>query len=152
MDLRKVVEGGPWSFEQATLVFQQLGETEDPYAVDLREMEIWVQAYDIPRGFLSENILTSIGASLGRYIKSDPTNFDGAWKSFVRVRVAINVEKPLKRRMKIKREGDAWSWVNFKYERLSSFCFVCGKLGHAESDCSVVYDNPDKEIARAYGP
>ena len=30
--------------------------------------------------------------------------------------VALNVERPLKRRMKIKREGDSCSWNNFKYE------------------------------------
>lgn len=151
MDLRKVIEGGPWSFEQASLVLRQLGHLEDPHMVALQEMEIWVQVYDIPRGFLSENILKNVGASIGKYVKSDPANFDGAWKSFVRVRVAINVAKPLKRRMKIKQEGDTCSWINFKYERLSSFCFVCGKLGHAERECSVVYDNPDKTIVRAYG-
>lgn len=151
MDLRKVVEGGPWSFEQANLVFHQLEESEDPRMVASQEMEIWVQVYDVPRGCLSENILKSVGASIGKYVKSDPANFYGAWKSYVRVRVAINVEKPLKRRMKIKREGDAWSWINFKYERLSSFCFVCGKLGHAERECSVVYAHPEKTIVRAYG-
>lgn len=63
----------------------------------------------------------------------------------------MKVEKPLKRRMKIKREGAEGSWINFKYERLSTFCFVCGKLGHSERDCSVVYANPDKMVARAYG-
>lgn len=151
MDLKKVVEGGPWSFEQANLVFHQLEKSEDPYRVALQDMEIWVQVYDIPRGFLSKNILKRVGASIGKYVKSDPANFDGTWKSYVRVRVAMNVDKPLKRRMKIKREGDAWSWINFKYERLNTFCFVCGKLGHAERDCSVVYANPEKTVARAYG-
>lgn len=63
----------------------------------------------------------------------------------------MNVLQPLTRRMKIKREGGNWSWLNFKYERLSSFCFVCGILGHSERDCNVVYENPGVEIERAYG-
>lgn len=119
--------------------------------VKLQETKMWVQVYDIPRGLLSVHILKSVGESIGRYVKSDPANFNGVWKSFVRVRVIINVEKPLKRRMKIKREGTESSWINFKYKRLSTFCFVCGKLGHSERECPVVYAHPDKVVSRAYG-
>ena len=53
--------------------------------------------------------------------------------------------------MKIKREGDNWSWINFKYEHLGTFCFVCGILGHSERDCNIVYRNTDKVIEKAYG-
>lgn len=112
---------------------------------------MWVQVYDIPRGFLSESILRSVGAALGEFVKADTNTFDGVWKPCVRIRVILNVEKPLKRRMKIRREGDNWSWLNFKYERLGIFCFVCGILGHSERDCNVVYQNPDKVIGKAYG-
>lgn len=151
MDLQKVIDGGPWSFEQAMLVYNQVGEGEDPVTVKLQEVEMWVQIYDIPRGFLSETILKSIGSSIGRYIKSDPGTFEGGWKSYVRIRVLMNVEKPLKRRMKIKREGDNWSWLNFKYERLGTFCFVCGIIGHSDRDCNIVYANPEKVVEKAYG-
>ncbi|KAL8128213.1 hypothetical protein AgCh_014971 [Apium graveolens] len=152
LDLQKVIDGGPWTFEQAMLVFKQLKEFENPQSVVLKEVEIWVQIYDIPRGLLSENVFKSIGAAVGGFIKSDPANIDGPWKQYARIRVTLDVEKPIKRRMKLKRDGNAWSWINFKYERLGTFCFVCGRIGHSERDCNVVYANPDKVVDRAYGP
>lgn len=95
--------------------------------------------------------MKSIGDSIGRYVKSDPANFNGLWKEYVRIRIAMNIEKPLKRRMKLKKDANKWNWINFKYERVSSFCFVCGIIGHSESECNVVYANPEKTVERAYG-
>lgn len=87
-----------------------------------------MQVYDIPRGFLLENILKSVGASMGKFVRVDSNTFDGVWKPFIRIQVLINIDRPLKRRMKIKKEGDDWSWINFKYERLGTFCFVLASL------------------------
>lgn len=151
MDLRKVLEGGPWSFEQNMLVYKQVNETEDLQTMELNEVEIWVQVHDVLKGFIYESIMKSMGMYIGKYVKSDSANFDGTWKPYVRIRVVLDIQKPLRRRMKIKREGGAWSWLNFKYERLGTFCFVCGILGHTERECNVVYENPEKEIERAYG-
>lgn len=53
--------------------------------------------------------------------------------------------------MKINKEGGNWSMINLKYERLGTFCFVCGILGHTEKDCIIVYANQDKKVERTYG-
>lgn len=151
LDMQKVLDGGPWTFEQNLLAYHKLGDNEDPHLVNLHKSDIWVQIYDLPKGLVSESILVSIGNFVGKFVKSDPVNMNGGWRMYVRIRVTLDLDKPLKRRMKIKREGGEWSWINFKYERLSTFCFVCGLLGHSERDCSVVYADPDKEIVRAYG-
>lgn len=132
LDVKKVLEGGPWSFEHNLLVFQQYSEGDDPLSVTLEESDIWIQVYDLPKGFTSENVLKSVGNYIGKFVKSDSNNFNSSWKPFLRIRVTIQVSKPLKRCMKIKMEGGNWSWINFKYERLSTYCFVCGILGHSD--------------------
>lgn len=81
----------------------------------------------------------------------DESSTKGTWRQYVRIRVSLDINKPLKRRMKIKRENGTFTWINFKYERLSTFCFVCGHLGHSDRDCEIVYANPLKMIERAYG-
>lgn len=54
LDIQKVIEGGPWSFKQNLPVFHKLDENEDPHPVQLNEIDIWVQLYDLPMGMQSE--------------------------------------------------------------------------------------------------
>lgn len=151
LDLQKVIEGGPWTFEQNLLLHHKLEANEDAHSVQLNKMEIWVQIYDLPVGMMSDKLLENVGNYVGTFVKADSQNIHGGWKVFYRIRVIMDVDKPIKRRMKLKREGGVWSWINFKYERLSTFCFVCGLLGHSDRDCGIVYANPDKTIERSYG-
>ncbi|MBA0731756.1 hypothetical protein Golax_025877 [Gossypium laxum] len=57
-------------------------------------------------------------------------------KNFMRIRVQIDIRRPLKRRKKISFGGN-YSYVTFKYERLSLFYF-CGKLGHNDLFCKEI--------------
>lgn len=77
MDLQKVLDGGPWSFKHSMLLYNKLQQNGDPKEMQLNDVKIWVQVYDVPNGFISENILQSIGNYIGQYIKSDPANIDG---------------------------------------------------------------------------
>lgn len=52
----------------------------------------------------------------------------------MRIRVQVDVRRPLKRKKQIMVRGKC-SYVRFKYEILSLFCFYCGKLGHSDFFC-----------------
>lgn len=44
----------------------------------------------------------------------------------------------------------AWLWINFKYERLPSFCFYCGIIGHSDKFCESLSNNPQASEERKY--
>lgn len=70
----------------------------------------------------------------------------------MRIRVTIDLSKPLKRRMKVKKSGSVWVWITFKYENVPTFCFICGLLGHSEKFCNKLFDTPEEDIVKPYGP
>ena len=49
---------------------------------------------------------------------------------YIRARVLIDIRRPLKRGFKLMGEGESFTWIQFKYERLANFCYCCGRLGH----------------------
>lgn len=151
LDLERIVEKGPWSFEQNLLVTTRMEQGMNPSAVDLHYADFWVQVYDIPCGFMSELVGKEIGKFLGTFIAADSNNFSGLWRSYMRIRVRIDVSKPLKRRMRMKKPGGDWVWVNFKYERLPTFCFYCGLIGHSDQFCSALFKSGKTNVEKPYG-
>ncbi|KAH9697145.1 CCHC-type domain-containing protein [Citrus sinensis] len=151
VDVKRVLESGPWTFDQHILILKRLKENEQPQNVLLCFTSFWIQVYNLPIGFMSEKILKDIGNYIGTFLESDAHKLMGVWRNYMRIRVSIDVRKPLKRRMKMKKAGGDWIWVDFKYERLNIFCFICGLLGHTEKQCPKLYDCPPGEIVKCYG-
>ncbi|WOH01895.1 hypothetical protein DCAR_0521281 [Daucus carota subsp. sativus] len=149
-DMQRVLDDGPWTFNQQVLVIKKFNAEEQLKDIILSELFMWVQVYDVPIGFKSEFVLKSIGNFVGRYMESDPKNFQGLFRDYLRVRVAIDISRPLKSQMRIKKPGGEWLWIHFKYERLPSFCFYCGKIGHSEKFCEELFDNPQAQGVRKY--
>lgn len=149
--MRRVMEGSPWSFNRKAIVMARLQPGHSPRNVDLNHLELWVQIHDLQVGFKTEKILQGIGNFVGSFVRSCPSNFDDVWREYMRIRVSLNLAKPLKRRMKIKMTGNDWFWVNFKYENVPSFCFICGIIGHSDKYCGQLFEKPEQEIVKPYG-
>lgn len=150
LDMKMVLNDGPWTFNQQVLLLKKLDINEQLKDVKLTEIFIWLQIYDLPVGFNSECILKSIGNYVGKFVEADEKNFEGSWRNYLRVKVALDVQKPLKSQMKIKKAGGEWLWIRFKYERLPSFCFYCGLIGHSDKFCEALFDNPQAGEERRY--
>ena len=55
----------------------------------------------------------------------------------MRVRVALQLDKPLRRGWYVTNLEKERMWVTFKYERLPTVCYGCGKIGYDERHCAM---------------
>ncbi|KAK1379781.1 hypothetical protein POM88_026525 [Heracleum sosnowskyi] len=108
IDVKRVVDGSPWSFNRKVLVIARMKEGDVPRGVRLNSLDLWVQIHDLRAGFMTERIVKEVGNYIGCFVESCPRNFTGVWKEYLRVRVTVDLSKPLKRRMKIRKTWDGW--------------------------------------------
>ena len=87
-----------------------------------------------------ESQLAWVPNNMGRFIEVDKRASQSDQVKFMHIRVDLLVDKLLRRGGNVVgMEGEKF-WVHFKYERLSTFCFLCGKMGHDDKHCQAFLD------------
>lgn len=123
-----------------------LKEGEDPLTVPLFSVDFWILIHDLPLGFMSETAARQLGDFVGNFIEYDGATIQLGYKRIVRVKVKVDVRKPLKRWKSLTLPSSEVVFVLFEYEKLTPFCFICGKLGHGKSFCPIRARNPQQEF------
>lgn len=100
-----MIEGSPWTYDRMQIVFERLREGFNPRTVIINRLDFWVQLHDLQPGFMSEKVCKDVGNYIGEFLEADKNNFMGVWWDYFRIRVRLQIERPLKRRMKIKKSG-----------------------------------------------
>lgn len=117
-DMNWVLRGGPWSFDGAMLVIAEVPKKEEPQNVHIWHLNMWMQLFYLPTGFMSETVGKQLGDFFGEFLEYDHKNNTSIWRECMRIRVRLDVRKPLKRRKKIIKKNGAEVIVTCKYERL----------------------------------
>lgn len=117
----------------------------------INNLELWVQLHGMGTRFMSQRVVTDVKNYIGKFVESDENNFVGVLREFLRVSVYILLDKPLKRRMKLKKSDSNWCWVYFKYEGVPTFCFICGLIGHSDKFCEKLFDMVEEKIEKPFG-
>jgi 14-3-3 protein epsilon len=137
LDMEAVINGGPWTFDNNMLIMDRVRLGMQIESIPLFHVDFWVQIHNLPAGFMKETVGVKLGNYIGTFMEYDKNNNSSFWRQYMRVRVKVDVRQPLKKDSKVRDKEGEWCTVNFKYEKLGVFCFVCGIMGHAENKCEV---------------
>lgn len=69
----------------------------------------------------------------------------------MRIKVRLDVKKPLKQRKKITMRNGEEVFISCKYEWLGDFCFTCGIMSRTERYCSKFLNKGTEEVQNEWG-
>lgn len=92
--------------------------------------------FNLPPSGMSPEMGEMVGDIISKFVDVIKNSDSKCVGQFPRVRVAIDVSKPLRPGVRLRLgEGGPVVWGDLFYEKLPNFCFRCGKIGHVLKDC-----------------
>ncbi|CAN6286224.1 unnamed protein product [Urochloa humidicola] len=135
-DMDRVRAGTPWIAGKHAVILKEYDEKLKPSEIRFDRMEIWVRILNLPLGWMNQQRGIRAMQLLGDVKKMDVDNDGKASGAFLRARVSIALDKPIKRGvlLRMSKVGDL-EWFDAQYEKLPFLCFSCGLLGHGGMGC-----------------
>jgi hypothetical protein len=132
------------------LILERVGLGVQIENIPLYHVDFWVQVHNLPTGLMAERVGKTLANYIGSFVEYDKNNIGSFWREYMRLKVRVDIRQPLKKETRVKNQGGAWCTVNFKYEKLGVFCFVCGIIGHSENRCAIRFSMAEDDGSRAW--
>ncbi|KAA3489018.1 reverse transcriptase [Gossypium australe] len=126
------MEGRPWLFCKYLILFDRLRNSLEQYQIRLTTSPYWIKIGPCSLKYDKKDMMHAIGSTFGGVLRSDIND------DFCRLRVNLDVQKPLRRGIFVSSENSVKSWIPFKFEKLPVFCFGCGRMDHGLNDCLLI--------------
>ncbi|XP_065633850.1 uncharacterized protein LOC136069351 [Quercus suber] len=135
-----VEKSGPWNFENNLLLLCRWKKGLSSSNIGFTHAPFWVQIWGLPFEFMCEEVGKDIDGTIGNFLEVDKRSWQSDQAKYMRIRVEVQLNKPLRRGGYVTDAEGGKHWVTYKYERLPTLCFFCGKLGHDIKHCKETTD------------
>jgi hypothetical protein len=108
---------------------------KDPQDLEFHQVPVWIQLWGLPLHCKTIAMGKHLGEQLG--LVEDAALYDFPDKArIINIRVQIDTNQPIRPGIYIGYTKDDIKWVDFRYENLPMFYFLCGYIGHNETTCN----------------
>jgi hypothetical protein len=149
VDKVRILEGRPWLFDGNLVSLADFDGTTPPSQMEFERASFWLRMYNLPLACMSKEIGQKIGASVGVVEDVDVLDGEAGWGEFLRVRISLDLAKPLARGRLLHLQGKS-IWVAFKFEKIPKFCFSCGVIRHGKLGCRKMSNHRTSGIEMEY--
>ncbi|KAK2659499.1 hypothetical protein Ddye_006032, partial [Dipteronia dyeriana] len=105
-DRNHVLSGGPWSFDDALIILEKPVGKGAIESLNFNHAEFWVQIHQIPQLCMTKEIGRFLNEMIGEVVEVDGGAVEDCVGKFIRVKIRINIEKPLRRCLQVDIKGD----------------------------------------------
>jgi hypothetical protein len=143
-DMDRVLDGPPWVVGKHGVLLQGFDVDLKPQDMIFNKLKVWVRIFNLPFGYMQKKWGAMIAQPLcvARCVPKVDCDATGrCWGSYMRVRIEVDVGKPLRRGVTVfSQRRNAMDWFDIQYENLPHYYHSCGVLGHSSVECK----NPGK--------
>ncbi|KAK9031996.1 hypothetical protein V6N11_056281 [Hibiscus sabdariffa] len=131
-----ILKRRPWVVHEDLFSIEPYIPTWRAADFDFNNMTIWVRVFQLPLQAMNGTMGLQLGGCIGRAIGVDHRVEGCNLGEFLRIRVSIDITKPLWRYVLLGNgQGRKPTPYPLKYERLPRFCYFCGLIGHDLAVC-----------------
>lgn len=137
-DQRRVLEGGPWTYEGSVLLMQRWKPGMNGEDFECFKFNIWVHIHNLPFELRSQSFAMELAKLAGDVKESngqEKTACSGFAREYMRVRIELDTSKPILQGFFLRRSGRKPVWIYLKYAKLPNMCFNCGLFTHEIRTC-----------------
>ncbi|KAL0923790.1 hypothetical protein M5K25_004562 [Dendrobium thyrsiflorum] len=131
-----VLSGGPWFVNGHIVGLDKWTPEFSPTSLKGLTSPIWVRLPHLPLYCWDEINISRIASLVGSPLLLNGNMFQWGRREFARICVRVALDKQLPSSVWV--DGlDGRFFQKMEYEKISTFCFKCGKIGHLINDCSL---------------
>ncbi|XP_074313509.1 uncharacterized protein LOC141648685 [Silene latifolia] len=123
------------NIDGSLLVLRPCSATSFPDNMLFHIVPVWVRVLYLPFHLMHSSVAAYLLSHVGDICEEEVVNSLTPPRCFVRVKVWVDLSKPLIPGCYLEIDDRTHQWIGFSYEGVFRFCKTCGEVGHRVSFC-----------------
>lgn len=121
-ELEAGIDDSPYNINGWNFVLKEWRSGVALEEIKFDQISLWIQTYNLSRELMTVRNLNMIGGRIGVVVATEDPFADGLGRGFARVKVALDLKKPLEKELIVPKTSGASIKILLKYEKLHDFC------------------------------